>query len=714
MKIKRIVLCNFGSYTGKNVFDMSELKNSAGRIVLIGGKNGAGKTTLFSGIKLCLYGYKSAGFQSLNAFYRKEVRKSFNDVSKFDMNAECYVEVVLTISNGHSEDDYVLKREWRVFSEKLEDFESFIVVKNGAELSEEEMGQFDNYLLNIIPPELFDLFFFDGEQIADYFLGENGSETVKKAFMVLCGYDTFDLIEKNFKRIAYGKSNSSADGTDYIQAKEQKQKFEKELEQNRNNFSIAQEEIDSLKAAIAELDKSYRLSGGVLRDEWNKKFLRLKEEERIREEKNNKLKKMANEVIPYIILRDMLIKLREQITKEQDKQKLQILQESLIELLPEIMSRVCKGRGIENDSDMIAMIINELAKEADKNGTSQTKEILYLSSEESYMIIATIEKYLSYQKEEIEKSEKELAKSLRRSEKLRKEIDGANIDGEKDYLLERRKLEDELQYVSKRQIELLEGTHEISEKLQEALQNLKRAEKKLEEELKSKSISELSQRAVAFLDELQKRLYVGEIKKVEELFMCKIKQLARKNNFIDCIKIDTNFNVHIYKMSIFDLANVSDRINQIGEGKYESEYGEVHCTDILNKAKCETLIELAQKYQEKNVRVTALQEIEKSRLSKGEKQVFIMSLYWALVQLSKNQIPFIIDTPFARIDSEHRANITKQFFMDLKGQVFIFSTNEEIIDEYYESIKNEVGARFLLENIDNRSTTVIANKYFGE
>ena len=108
---------------------------------------------------MCLYGYKSAGFQSLNAFYRKEVRKSFNDVSQFDLSAECYVEVALTISNGHSEDDYVLKREWKVFSEKLEDFESFIVVKNGAELSEEEMGQFDNYLLNIIPPELFDLFF---------------------------------------------------------------------------------------------------------------------------------------------------------------------------------------------------------------------------------------------------------------------------------------------------------------------------------------------------------------------------------------------------------------------------------------------------------------------------------------------------------------------------------------------------------------------------
>lgn len=714
MKIKRIVLCNFGSYTGKNVFDMSELEDDARRIVLIGGKNGAGKTTLFSGIKLCLYGYKSSGFQTLNAFYRKEVRKSFNDVSKFDMNAECYVEVALTISNGHSEDDYVLKREWKVFSEKLEDFESFTVRKNGTELSEEEMGQFDNYLLNIIPPELFDLFFFDGEQIADYFLGENGSETVKKAFMVLCGYDTFDIIEKNFKRIAYGKSNNSADGTDYIQAKEQTQKLEKELEQNRNDFRIAQEEIDSLKAAIAELDKSYRLSGGVLRDEWNKKFLQLKEEERIREEKNNKLKRMANEVIPYIIVRDMLLQLREQIAKEQDKQKLQILQESLIEILPGVMNRVYEGRGLRKDPELASIIIDELAKEADKSGISKTKEILFLSSEESYMLIAAIEKYLSYGKDEVEELERELAESLQRSEQLRRDIDSANVDGEKDYLAERKKLEDELQKISGRQLELLEESQAISENLKEALQNCKKAEKKLEDELKSKSISDLSQRAVAFLDELQKRLYVGEIQKVEELFMRKVKQLARKNNFIDSVKIDTNFNVHIYKMSVFDLANVSDRISRIGEGKYESEYGEVHCTDILSKAKCETLTELAQKYQRTNVSVTALQEIEKSRLSKGEKQVFIMSLYWALVQLSKNQIPFIIDTPFARIDSEHRANITRQFFMDLKGQVFIFSTNEEIIDEYYESIKSEVGARFLLENIDNRSTTVIANKYFGE
>lgn len=59
------------------------------------------------------------------------------------------------------------------------------------------------------------------------------------------------------------------------------------------------------------------------------------------------------------------------------------------------------------------------------------------------------------------------------------------------------------------------------------------------------------------------------------------------------------------------------------------------------------------------------EEIDKSRLSKGEKQVFIMALYWALISLSNTSIPFIIDTPIARIDSEHREKITEYFFKEL-------------------------------------------------
>ena len=98
MRIRKIELCNFGSYVDICKFDLEKNKN--GNIVLIGGKNGAGKTTLFSGIKLCLYGNKAVGFENVNAFYRKEIKKYINDVSKFDSFSKCYVKLEILFSNG--------------------------------------------------------------------------------------------------------------------------------------------------------------------------------------------------------------------------------------------------------------------------------------------------------------------------------------------------------------------------------------------------------------------------------------------------------------------------------------------------------------------------------------------------------------------------------------------------------------------------------------
>ena len=43
MKIEQIMLNNFGSYEGENVFNTKVTDNRT--IVLVGGKNGAGKTT---------------------------------------------------------------------------------------------------------------------------------------------------------------------------------------------------------------------------------------------------------------------------------------------------------------------------------------------------------------------------------------------------------------------------------------------------------------------------------------------------------------------------------------------------------------------------------------------------------------------------------------------------------------------------------------------
>ena len=110
--------------------------------------------------------------------------------------------------------------------------------------------------------------------------------------------------------------------------------------------------------------------------------------------------------------------------------------------------------------------------------------------------------------------------------------------------------------------------------------------------------------------------------------------------------------------------------------------------------------------------VDLLVEIDKATLSNGEKQIFIMALYHSLVQLSNHEIPFIIDTPFARIDTEHRKNISEHFFRQLDGQVFILSTNEEISSEHVQIMDDKIVATYMLENNDNKRTTVVSGKYF--
>lgn len=711
MRIKKIELCNFGSYVGVCKFDLQA--NKKRNIVLIGGKNGAGKTTLFSGIKLCMYGNKAAGFENINAHYRREVKKYINDVSKFDISSKCYVKLEVLFSNGQEDDAYIITRSWDNGANSLDDFEECVVEKNGVILSSEELADFDNYVMNIIPPELFDLFFFDGEQIADYFLDENSNERIKNAFMILCGYDTFDIMQKNFKRLAFGKRTNDVCEFNYIEAKQQVDKTEKEYGDCIVTINNIKSEIDSINGEIKSLDKKYKLSGGVTYDEWNEKLLQIKEEERFREDKNIQLKKMANEVVPFIIVKDLLKKLSVQLSKEHDKQQYELLQESLKSILPGVMQKVYSRLTWQDDVELTELVIEEFNNEMELKKVSEVIDIIDLSGEEYIVVQNAISRYLTLDKECVIATEREINDSIERTQKLRQEIENCNIDGIQEYLQKKTQLVQKANELNQKMQEWIDRKQCYKDALEEKKNILKREEKKFDEVSKNISITMLSEKSVAFLDTLQNRLYSNEIKKVEELFMMKIKELARKNRFIDSIIIDADFNVHIYKNITFDTKSVCNKIKKIGVQAYLAEYGTVHCQGLLTSANVEDLNEFVKFYDKRNEKISVLQEIEKSRLSKGEKQVFIMALYWSFMKLNKQEVPFVIDTPFARIDTEHRANITKKFFMDLSGQVFIFSTNEEIVGEHYEKMKNRIQAQFLLENSDNLQTLVYANEYFG-
>ena len=98
--------------------------------------------------------------------------------------------------------------------------------------------------------------------------------------------------------------------------------------------------------------------------------------------------------------------------------------------------------------------------------------------------------------------------------------------------------------------------------------------------------------------------------------------------------------------------------------------------------------------------------------SKGEKQIYILCLIWAIIKSSGVEIPFIIDTPYARIDETHRNALTTTYLPNISKQVIILSTNKEIDSELYKVVKPYVCNEYLLLYNTNLRKTEVKDGYF--
>lgn len=694
MKINSILLYNFGSYEGKALFDTQSTSNDK-NIILIGGKNGAGKTTLFTAIRVCLYGYKSMGYKNVNSFYNRAIIKLINNNAKLKRPTQACVKINIALNNGHEIDNYSLCREW-LLQETLT--EKFSVSKNGKELLENEVADFEKFLLNLIPPELFNLYFFDGEKIADFFLDEGSNTRIKEAFLTLCGYDIFDIMRRNFKRIGSGKTNETPDLDEYLLAKDVLVSTKQEQQELQECLKNCVDKMIACDADILTLEKTYKQNGGTSQEEWNNKLVILKEEEKKRESYNALLKKWSNEIVPFLMIREQVLKVKEQIEKESSAQK--------IRHFLEVLDSPAVKNIIRSDYPAIMQAVSN-------NISSTEKVILDLSLEQSAVLLGNIHSILSFDVNKVAKCKKAIKKSLALTAKIRAELGNSNISSVHEYMQQRAKLFENKSLLLVRRIELERQLAENKEALILAETELSRIQIRLEEELKQASIKDISTRAIVMLDNLQQRLYRSQINKVEAFFRSEIKILMRKTHFIDNISIDDDFNIKIYRNEEIQVSLLINVLKMNTESQINSMLGNMALKKLYElsaTSEFDEMIRYFNSYEKDTVQLPV--EIDKTSLSNGEKQIFIMTLYHSLVQLCDHEIPFVIDTPFARIDTEHRKNISMHFFSKLKGQVFILSTNEEIGSTHFQIMKDKIAATYMLENIDNKRTIVVSDRYF--
>ena len=697
MKIKKIQLKNIGPYVDYNGFDFN-IADSVKRMVLVGGKNGAGKTTLFNAIKICLYGCVAFGYEANNAKYYEEVEKIINTNEKLKKIGESEVKIDLLIDDGKDDHIYTFIRSWQVRGKRI--IETFVLLKDNEPVNETEKSDFESFLLQTLPPNLFKFYFFDGEKISDFVFNGNKNTDFKEAFLKLCNLDTMEIIRDNFRRISRNQSKDGIDlSEEYENCLSEDNLLAERIASAEEDYKEIASEIAVIDDQLASLEKVYAKSGGISKKEWKSMEERIAKEESRREEKRKWLKEIANNVLPFIILQPQLEELKDQIMIEH-KAQVDANVKSTIDTpeIKSIIANVLDMSGIELSDTITEKIIDEIVDYT--NTTASITPILNLSDFDRFELTSKINSLLSFDTSRIKAATDDIEASLNHVKRIRKKMERSSIENYEGYLKAKSDLNEEK---AEKTLKLIEIDAELQKcRADKAVSSAKLAKAKASYEavLKKQSINDISARALLAFDELQTILYEKSIKQVEKGFQKYFTSLINKSDLIDGIHIDSNLNVLPYKNKPFDAIELKKTIDKNGSEYVIAQIG-LHAYEML------------QEKMAAGEREIVLPVEIKQQLSAGEKQIFIMALYQSLSQLNKIDVPYIVDTPFARIDKEHRGKILDRFFKQLNGQVIILSTDEEIVGNYCDVISDIVSNTFVLNHTINGNTEIIADTYFG-
>lgn len=716
MIINSITLKNFRSYEDETT--LSFTPKDKRNIVLIGGENGAGKSTLFEAIKLCIYGPTIYGYIGQNHNYLTKIKNNINDNAFKNDDVESFIALNMTFKDGTEAKEYSLKRSWKYCNQRL--IESFSVHLNNKELLDEDKLYFDKYLKSVLPPTLFDFFFFDGEELSDFFTGKSANNSLKDSILELFNYDTFEVLKKQL--LTYQRVNSKSN----VKLDEAQQKFDEvnsqviaikeKISNLQSTILFKEEELENLLIKRNLLEDNFKNSGGIFEEERISLNSEINKIENERIEINQYIKDFCNDSLPFLLVPNLLEKLSKQIYEEDLLNSYNSIKDKLS---GDVVMKAFKKNNIENNAvnfDEIALtIIDNMFNTSHLECVSN---ILELSNEERNSISFTLNNILT-KKTELSSSLqskflrlKNIALSLKTlRDRLNSTISGDLLNS---YLESLNILNQEITHCENTLAISKTNLSKNIEDLHSKEYTLTRAKNEYTSLLQNNNVLEISKNLINYLDELISNLTKDKISLIENEFIKIFSSIIRKDNYVNSIVIDDDFNVTLYINKEYDTNEILNIIKNLGFDGICKKYGPKFLEDLFSHFKVSENKDL-EKALINNIFIDYINlstKVNINDFSKGEKQIYILCLIWSIIKSSGVEIPFIIDTPYARIDETHRNSLTTDYLPNISKQVIILSTNKEIDSELYTVIKPYVCNEYLLlYNTEDRKTEV-KNGYF--
>ena len=370
------------------------------------------------------------------------------------------------------------------------------------------------------------------------------------------------------------------------------------------------------------------------------------------------MNELAAGVLPLKLIEPLLNQAQERGEVEYDLKQQQIARDILLERDKRLLNLINK---IDIASDKFAKIKTFLDEDIQTIDTSLKESLWLLADAESLSQLGNILYYLQTTKNTAKQQLKQLKNQEEEIITLERQIQAAAAP--EDY----QKLVESVKQAQNQVTDIKSNCETVNRRLIELQTEIDKLKKYLTEysvqtiEHKSKeNIINASTRVQETLKLFRERLTLRKLNKLEnEVTEC-FRYLLHKSDLVHRIVIDTN----TFSLSLYDLNS---------------------------------------------------QQVDKHRLSAGEKQLLAIAFLWALARVSGHQLPVAIDTPLGRLDSSHRSNLIERYFPSASHQVILLSTDTEIAQKEVKTLrKNEAIAReYLLQySQETRQTTVEAGYFW--
>lgn len=676
MLLTKIVLNNFAAFEGTQVFDLTPAESPEQNIVLIGAMNGAGKTTLLDAVKLCLYGEaeRLSGVVPQRESPSEFISARFNHNARERHEREMFIELTFDEVEFHSSTHQIsVRRTWKFHAVKgTYDGDDFTITKDGKLLEIVDSEHWQDFINDTIPPGIAGFFFFDGEKIQQLANDTNDRAVLRESIRTLLGLSVYGRLNDDLVKHSddIRRDSDKITNAQIKQLEAEEAQFQELIEANREKFHDLQNQLYQLTQQDDEIEREARRVAGTGADSREDLQREIAQAEAQKRAANDEILRVASEFLPFAIAGKICDELRDQIEGEERLRQWEAAKTRVHPQLDRIVKRVFHDDNAPRPPKpditprQRTFYADRLTEEWEALFIPKPKDasdtVLHeLSPKDERQILGTLDQISVQTLGALKDLLKQRERATKRLQDANRELrtlpeDNTHLAA----LFDARRANDTQKQTLNRELGKLEDEHARLER------DLRSAGERIENYKLKLIAAEADRERIALARQVQDALvhYERELqqRKLEELERRTTEmysRLARKSDFVGKVKIDPN---------TFDVT--------------------VHDTRGRTR--------------------------EKRSLSAGEKQIYAISLLWGLARTSNIELPIIIDTPFARLDSAHRTKIAQHYFPHASEQVIVLSTDEEIDHRYIELLKPYVGRSYLVEHIDSERKSVIREGYF--